>query len=454
MSKCNLASEAQTLAGLLAGRGQLARGVVNFCTLGFDTLDKRLRSFTAGINVWSDSSDRSGAAALGARRCANHAGAVAYRTVDRIGHVGLQQEINAHKVNPAPTGTQWERKNRPQTIRPVVYLPSRLDGDRLRLTFARMNPVPANASAINTAARALAEGKLVAFPTETVYGLGADATSDLAVASVFAAKSRPNFNPLIAHVSGLEGAAREAIVTGLAEQLAARFWPGPLTLVLKRRGDAQVSLLAGAGLDTLALRAPDHSVAQALLRVFGRPIVAPSANRSGRLSPTAAAHVTDELGEKVGLILDGGPTPLGLESTVVDLSSDEPALVRPGALPREAIVAITGPLRAASSRIVAPGMLASHYAPERQLRLSAVAPRPGEALLAFGSHVPDGASYTLNLSPRGDLIEAAANLFAYLRVLDTQSVHTIAVMPIPETGLGEAINDRLRRAAAPRPQQA
>lgn len=328
---------------------------------------------------------------------------------------------------------------------------TRLDAAAAALNLPLMTMTP-NQAEIERAAAALAAGKLVAFPTETVYGLGADATSDRAVASVFAAKGRPHFNPLIVHVAGLADAGREAIVTPLAERLAARFWPGPLTLVLKRRNEARVSLLAGAGLDTLALRVPDHTVAQALIRALGRPIVAPSANRSGRLSPTSAAHVAEELGDKVAMILDGGPTRLGIESTVIDLSSDEPALLRPGALAREEITAITDPLRGgATAKIASPGMLESHYAPERPLRLNAARAASDEALLAFGADVPQGAARALNLSPGGDLIEAAANLFAFLRALDAPPARAIAVMSIPEHGLGEAINDRLKRAAAPRP---
>ncbi len=334
----------------------------------------------------------------------------------------------------------------------MCALPHRLDpGARLaNLPVMSIEPIAADSAAIDRAAKALAEGRLVAFPTETVYGLGADAMSDRAVASVFAAKDRPRFNPLIAHVAGIAEASTEGVVTPLAEALAARFWPGPLTLVLKRRSDARVSLLASAGLDTLALRSPNHPVAQALIRALGRPIVAPSANRSGRLSPTSAGHVAEELGDKVAMILDGGVTRFGIESTVIDLTTDEPALLRPGALAREDIAAITGPLSGASDKIASPGMLESHYAPERALRLNAVEVAPSEALLAFGPSVPEGAARMLNLSPSGDLIEAAANLFGFLRALDAPPAQAIAVMPIPEFGLGEAINDRLRRAAAPR----
>jgi len=311
-------------------------------------------------------------------------------------------------------------------------------------------PTAASEASIRRAAELLAAGELVAFPTETVYGLGADATNDRAVAAIFAAKSRPRFNPLIAHIGGLEEANREALVTELAEKLAGRFWPGPLTLVLKRRTDARVSLLAGAGLDTLALRVPGHPVTRDLIAALGRPIVAPSANRSGRLSPTTAAHVLEELGDAPALILDDGPAALGIESTVIDLSTDEPALLRPGALARAEIEALAGPLKTAAGTIASPGMLESHYAPERSLRLNARDARLDEALLAFGADAPAGPQRTLNLSARGDLIEAAANLFAYLRALDAPPARAIAVMPIPEHGLGEAINDRLRRAAAPR----
>jgi L-threonylcarbamoyladenylate synthase len=299
----------------------------------------------------------------------------------------------------------------------------------------------------------LRSGALVAFPTETVYGLGADATNERAVAAIFAAKARPHFNPLIVHVSEAAEAARYAAFGTRAEQLADRFWPGPLTLVLRRRSDCPISLLASAGLDTVALRAPAHPVAQALLRAAARPLAAPSANRSGRISPTEAGHVADELGDAAALILDHGRTPVGIESTVLDLTVEPPVLLRPGGVTLEALEAFLGPIGkpAPEGAIRAPGMLASHYAPSLPLRLEAAAARPGEALLAFGPYAPPpGFAEVLWLSRSGDLIEAAGNLFALLRRLDRPEFSGIAVMPIPDTGLGRAINDRLARAAAPR----
>jgi L-threonylcarbamoyladenylate synthase len=310
---------------------------------------------------------------------------------------------------------------------------------------------PPSDSTIDEAVQALAQGRLVAFPTETVYGLGADSTSDAAVARVYEAKGRPVFNPLIAHVPGLAEAEALVVMPESGRKLARAFWPGPLTLVLKRRDKCPVSLLASAGLDTLAVRVPDHPVAQRLLRAAGRPLVAPSANPSGQLSPTTAAHVRDALGDKVQVILDGGPCRVGVESTVVDLSGDRPALLRPGGVTSEAIEAIVGPLSSAGEGpLRSPGQLESHYAPVLPVRLGATEARPGEALLAFGPT----AGGVRNLSPSGDLTEAAANLFAFLRALDRPEHSAIAVMPIPEQGLGRAINDRLRRAAAPRPGKA
>jgi L-threonylcarbamoyladenylate synthase len=309
--------------------------------------------------------------------------------------------------------------------------------------------VPASPEAIERAARLLRAGRLVAFPTETVYGLGADAMSERSVAAIFSAKGRPRFNPLIVHVPGLAAAEALAEFDARARRIAAQFWPGPLTLVLRRGSDSGLSLLASAGLDTVAIRAPAHPVAQTLLRVSERPVAAPSANRSGRVSPTEAAHVAEELGEQVALILDGGPTPVGLESTVLDLSGETPALLRPGAVTLEQLTELLGPIAApASGSVKSPGMLASHYAPALPVRLAATEARPGEALLAFGPDAPPGFSETLWLSRSSDLAEAAANLFAMLRRLDRPSFTGIAVMPIPEHGLGRAINDRLRRAAA------
>lgn len=307
-------------------------------------------------------------------------------------------------------------------------------------------------AAIERAARLLRAGKLVAFPTETVYGLGADATSECAVAAVFAAKGRPHFNPLIVHVSGLEAAEALAGFDARARRIATQFWPGPLSLVLPRRDSSGLSLLASAGLDTVAIRVPAHPVAQQLLRAFGRPIAAPSANRSGRVSPTAAMHVAAELGEDIALILDAGRTPVGVESTVLDLTGAAPALLRPGGVTREALEALLGPLATETAGPTrSPGMLASHYAPALPLRLEAAEARPGEALLAFGPAAPPDFAEILSLSRSGDLAEAAANLFAMLRQLDRPRFTGIAVMPIPDKGLGRAINDRLRRAAAPRP---
>jgi L-threonylcarbamoyladenylate synthase len=317
-----------------------------------------------------------------------------------------------------------------------------------------MNTTPAplrvaDAAAIARAGEIIRAGGLVAFPTETVYGLGADATNDKAVASIFAAKGRPQFNPLIVHVPDL--AAAEQIVTfnPLARKLADAFWPGALTFVLPRK-DTTLSLLVSAGLDTVAVRAPSGTVAQKLLAAAGRPIAAPSANVSGRVSPTRARHVADEFGETIDLILDDGATTLGLESTVVGFDGDKPVLLRLGAIAREDIEKIAGPLAAADKKISAPGQLINHYAPRAKLRLNARDVQRGEALLAFGPQVPDGAAMTLNLSATGDVKEAAANLFAMLRELDASGAQAIAAMPVPERGLGEAINDRLRRAAAPR----
>ena len=313
----------------------------------------------------------------------------------------------------------------------------------------------ADSAAISAAAASIRAGRLVAFPTETVYGLGADATNGRAVASIFVAKGRPHFNPLIVHVKDVEQAQEFAVFSPLAEELAQAFWPGPLTLVLPRRDDCRLSLLVSAGLDTVALRAPSHPVAKRLIAEAGVPLAAPSANPSGRISATLAAHVEEGFRGKVDMILDGGPTPLGIESTVIGFADGKTVLLRCGAVPREAIQKITGLLAApAQGAITSPGRLASHYAPRAQLRLNALEARPDEALLAFGPNVPGGADApgarrVLNLSASGDLGEAAANLFAMLRTLDAEG-DAIAVMPIPSSGLGEAINDRLARAAAPR----
>ena len=311
---------------------------------------------------------------------------------------------------------------------------------------------------VAAAAAAIGRGELVAMPTETVYGLAADATNPVAVGRIFLAKGRPRFNPLIVHLASAVAAMRIVRFGADAERLAAAFWPGPLTLVLPLRRDAGIADLVTAGLDTLAVRVPAHPVAQALLAASARPLAAPSANRSGHVSPTTAAHVIDDLGERVSIILDAGPTPLGLESTIVGLAGDAPVLLRAGGLTRTAIDAVLrrplGLASPAGDAPTAPGMLASHYAPAASVRLNATEIREGEGLLAFGPHAPAGAERavaTINLSPSGDLAEAAANFFAGFRILDRQS-QTIAVAPIPDEGLGEAMNDRLRRAAAPRDQ--
>lgn len=316
--------------------------------------------------------------------------------------------------------------------------------------MAHANLCEANAEAVAEAASALRQGKLVAFPTETVYGLGADATNDHAVAAIFAAKGRPHFNPLIVHLSSASEAAHYVEMPEPARQLAAQFWPGALTLVLPRKSDTALSLLVSAGLDTVAVRVPNHPVAQSLLRATGRPIAAPSANLSGKISPTQAAHVVDGMADRVAVILDGGPTHMGLESTIVGFENNRATLLRPGAVSRAAIESVTSPLKMREqSTVNSPGQLASHYAPEAKLILNAQFPIQADALLAFGPPF-SGPPFVRNLSLNGDITEAAANLFAMLHELDSLRVNTIAVMPIPETGLGEAINDRLRRAAAPR----
>ncbi len=303
--------------------------------------------------------------------------------------------------------------------------------------------------ALAEAAQLLKQGKLVAFPTETVYGLGADACNDQAVAAIFAAKGRPQFNPLIIHVPDIEAAMELGDLNDSAHRLAARFWPGPLTLVVPRRPDCKVSWLATAGLDTIAIRCPAHGVARALLSAFKGPIAAPSANPSGRVSPTTAHHVDEGLGSVVAMTLDGGPALLGLESTIIGLGDARPAMLRPGSLTRADIESVIGPLVAADDTETAPhapGRLKRHYATSKRLRLNAASVGPAEALLAFGAPL-SGGRLNLNLSPTADLREAAANLFSMLRTLDTSDAEAIAVMPIPVTGLGEAINDRLARAA-------
>jgi L-threonylcarbamoyladenylate synthase len=334
----------------------------------------------------------------------------------------------------------------------------------------------ADAAGIARAAASLRNGGLVAFGTETVYGLGADATNAQAVARIFAAKDRPRFNPLICHYPDADAAFAHVVGNAAAQRLAAALWPGPLTLVLPRGPDCPVALLTGAGLDTLAVRVPAQDTALALLHAVGRPVAAPSANRSGRVSPTTAAHVLEELDGRIDAVLDSGACAIGVESTVLDLCGAQAVLLRPGGMTLEAIEAVIGPvahrqpgsLPATSAGsadqahkptctglfpVRSPGMLASHYAPSLPVRLHASTLRPDEALLAFGP-APPGARVAFNLSERGDLTEAAARLFIGLRWIDAeaarQGLTRIAVMPVPDTGLGLAINDRLRRAAAPR----
>jgi L-threonylcarbamoyladenylate synthase len=315
----------------------------------------------------------------------------------------------------------------------------------------------ADAAAVARAARCLSEGGLVAFPTETVYGLGADALNAGAIARLYEAKGRPAFNPLIAHVANLAAARQIARFDATTSRLAEAFWPGPLTLVLPKTHDCAVADLATAGLDTVALRLPMHPVARGILEAFGGPVVAPSANLSGHVSPTSAEHVAADLGGRIDLIIDGGPVNVGVESTIVGCF-DTPMLLRPGGLPREEIERVLGhalarpPEDAAheTNQPLAPGMLASHYAPRTPVRLNAREVAAGEALLAFGADpIPgtDKALAVMNLSARGDLNEAATHLFGYLRALDAKGGRAIAVMAVPPHGLGEAINDRLRRAA-------
>ncbi len=311
------------------------------------------------------------------------------------------------------------------------------------------------------AAALLLDGKLVAFATETVYGLGADATDNHAVAAIFDAKGRPHFNPLICHYPSAAAAFAHVEATDAARVLAAAFWPGPLTLVLPRRVTCPVALLAGAGLDTLAIRVPRHPDALALLRAVGRPVAAPSANRSGQVSPTTADHVLDGLGGRIAAVIDGGPCAVGVESTVLDLTGARPFLLRPGGVSLDRIAALVGPVGCGITRAAAegartlrsPGLMVSHYAPALPVRLDAVAAGPDEALLAFGPPLP-GAGVAFELSRAADLVEAAARLFAGLRWLDAEGARLglarIAAMPVPMEGLGAAINDRLQRAAAPR----
>ncbi|MGI4953948.1 MAG: L-threonylcarbamoyladenylate synthase [Janthinobacterium lividum] len=313
---------------------------------------------------------------------------------------------------------------------------------------------------IAAAAGLLRAGQLVAFGTETVYGLGADATQSAAVARVFDAKGRPHFNPLICHYPDAEAAFAHVEAGAVARRLTEAFWPGPLTLVLPRRVTCPVALLAGAGLETLAVRVPAHPDALALLRAVGRPVAAPSANRSGGVSPTTAAHVLAGLDGRIGAVIDSGPCAVGVESTVVDLAAGAPCLLRPGGVAVEAIESLIGPIgrgitpaaAEVTRNLRSPGLLVSHYAPALPLRLGVVTPGPDEGLLAFGPTAAAGLVF--QLSATGDLVEAAARLFAGLRWLDAEGARLglrgLAAMAVPETGLGLAINDRLQRAAAPR----
>ena len=315
----------------------------------------------------------------------------------------------------------------------------------------RLTPDPGG---IARAAALIRSGRLVAFPTETVYGLGGDARNARAVAAIFSAKGRPRFNPLIAHCADLDAARTIAEFPPLAERLAGAFWPGPLTLVLPRRPEAGLAELACAGLETVALRVPAHPLAAALLREVGAPVAAPSANPSGRVSPTAPAHVLDGLAGRIAAVIDGGACPVGLESTIISVAAGRARLLRPGGLAVEAAEAVLGqPLEpAGTGPVSAPGQLASHYAPGARLRLGADTPRAGEGWLGFGPIPPGVSGPALSLSLSGDTDEAAANLFSHLRALDQAmgGRGIVAVAPVPETGLGRAINDRLVRAAAPR----
>jgi L-threonylcarbamoyladenylate synthase len=307
-----------------------------------------------------------------------------------------------------------------------------------------------DAATLAEAATALQRGELVAFPTETVYGLGADATNDQAVARIYAAKGRPSFNPLIVHVPTLDEVARLGVLTPAAEELAVAFWPGPLTLVLNKQQTSGLSPLASAGLPSVAIRVPSHPVAQALLKAAGIPIAAPSANKSGRLSPTTPKHVADQFGDEIAMILAGGRTEVGLESTVLDLTEAQPVLLRHGGITREEIEALIGPVALVEKpdMLKSPGLLPKHYAPSIPLRMDSFDAGPEEAYLAFGpdTFAGKGAKTRLNLSEDGDLTEAAANLFSMLHELDRPDYAAIVVAPVPMMGLGLAINDRLRRA--------
>jgi L-threonylcarbamoyladenylate synthase len=331
----------------------------------------------------------------------------------------------------------------------TLKLASNRSSRRIVLTDAN------RAAAVAEAADTLRRGELVALPTETVYGLAADAANGAAVARIFEAKGRPSFNPLICHVTDIPMARRHGVLNARAVSLAERFWPGPLSLVVPLAGGAPVHPLATAGLSTIALRAP-RGPAHDIIAALGGAVAAPSANKSGRISPTRAEHVIDQLGNSVALVLDAGPCDVGLESTILSLAGERPKLLRPGGIPADAIEAVLGEnlqRSASGDPITAPGMLATHYAPHVSVRLNATSVGPGEALLGFGNAVVangNNAVAVRNLSPSGDLVEAAANLFAHLSELDRSGASAIAVAPIPHRGLGEAINDRLSRAASPR----
>jgi L-threonylcarbamoyladenylate synthase len=319
----------------------------------------------------------------------------------------------------------------------------------------------ADEDGIARAAGLLCDGNLVSFGTETVYGLGGDATNAAAVVAIFAAKARPRFNPLICHYSSIDAALKHVVADARVREVATRFWPGPLTLVLPRRQDCPIALLTSAGLDTLAVRVPDHPVALSLLRHADRPIAAPSANRSGAVSPTTAQHVLDGLSGRIAAVLDSGPCRVGVESSVLDMTGPGPVLLRPGGVPVEDLEALIGPIQRGTPHALAhaavglrsPGLMASHYAPALPVRLDATSVTANEALLAFGPPLP-GAACQFQLSQAADTIEAASRLFEGLRWLDAEGARVgargIAVMPVPTTGLGLAIADRLQRAAAPR----
>lgn len=298
-------------------------------------------------------------------------------------------------------------------------------------------------------AKELANAGIAAFPTETVYGLGADATNDFAVAKVYEIKNRPTFNPLIIHFQNADEAFKHVVSNDIAIRLAEKFWPGALTMVLPRRVESNISLLASAGLATLAVRVPAHSVAQKLIAMVGKPLAAPSANASGKISPTSAAHVAKSLGDKISMILDGGDCKVGIESTVVDISTTTPTILRHGTIVREDLEAAAGVKfsEATEIGIKSPGQLLSHYSPSIPIRLNAISVDADEALISFGDSHIAGAKHTVNLSLSGDLVEAAANLFKVMHQLDSSHYTGIAVVKIPDDGIGRAINDKLRRAA-------